>query len=253
MEKHKQNTINRFGLLGKDIDYSFSRGYFTEKFKREKTLDCQYENFDLDTIEKVVSLLQDTTIQGLNVTIPYKQAILPYLDRLEGDAAAVGAVNTVAFDADRNPVGHNTDVYGFETALKGVTDILPQKALILGTGGASKAVAYVLKKNDVAIQFVSRSAGTDRLSYEQLDPQTVVDHQLIVNCSPLGTYPNVYEKPNIPYHMIGDKHILFDLIYNPEKTLFLQRGSQQGARIQNGHSMLIHQAEKSWSIWNSNQ
>lgn len=253
MEKHKQNNPKHYGLLGKNIDYSFSKGYFTEKFRRENLQACQYENFDLEQIQDVQVLLQDTSIHGINVTIPYKQAVIPYLHRLVGEAAAIGAVNTIAFDANRNPIGYNTDTYGFETALQQQLKKLPEKALVLGTGGASKAVAHVLKKNKVKVQFVSRKPDNDQLHYDEVDHKIITDHQLIVNCSPLGTHPNIDQKPNIPYHAIGPNHTLFDLIYNPEKTLFLQLGEKQGAQIQNGHSMLIHQAEKSWSIWNSSQ
>lgn len=253
MEKHKHDNIRRYGLLGKNIAYSFSRGYFANKFKKEKIELCQYENFDIEAIDDVKKLFVDTSIVGMNVTIPYKEAILPYLYDVRGDAAAIGAVNTIAFDSNRNPIGYNTDAYGFETTLKSRLHKNPKKALILGTGGAAKAIAYVLQKNNIEAQFVSRKATDHHLSYEQVNTETIVAHPLIINCSPLGTHPDIHEKPNIPYHALTSDHLLYDLIYNPEKTSFLLHGEQYGANIQNGYSMLVHQAEKSWAIWRQRQ
>ena len=252
MEKQKPNTKKRLGLIGKNIDYSFSRTYFEEKFHQENIDTYSYENFDLSTISLLPDLLRDPSIIGMNVTIPYKQQVLPYLDEIVGDAIAIGAVNTIRFDAKGRAIGYNTDIYGFEKALLDMLPSLPERALILGTGGAAKAVAYVLSKNNIEATYVSRNAKKDVLSYKDLDTSVLSSHLLIINCSPVGTFPNVEEAPDIPYDFLGSNHNLFDLIYNPEKTRFLQEGEQRGARIQNGRPMLEYQAEKSWEIWRQN-
>ena len=253
MEKHKPNNLKRYGLIGKNIDYSFSRGYFAEKFDRESISNCRYENFDLPTIASLKPLLKDVSIMGMNVTIPYKEAVIPYLDDLKGDAKTIGAVNTIVFDNQRKAIGYNTDAYGFEKALLDVLPSIPEKALILGTGGAAKAIAFVLEKNNIQARFVSRNPKENQWSYDQLDPEKIESHQLIVNCSPLGTHPNIEQKPDIPYAHVGPQHTLFDLIYNPQKTRFLALGEQQGARIQNGAAMLVNQAEEAWRLWNQGQ
>ena len=253
MEKHKPNNLKRYGLIGKNIDYSFSRGYFADKFDREGISNCRYENFDLPTVDALKPLLKDGSIMGMNVTIPYKEAVIPYLDKLKGDAKIIGAVNTIVFDNQRKAIGYNTDAYGFEKALLDVLPSVPEKALILGTGGAAKAIAFVLKKNNIQPRFVSRNPKENQWSYEQLDPEKIESHELIVNCSPLGTHPNIDQKPDIPYAHIGPQHTFFDLIYNPKKTRFLALGEQQGARIQNGAAMLVNQAEEAWRLWNQGQ
>jgi shikimate dehydrogenase len=249
MEKQKSNAKKRLGLIGKNIDYSFSRTFFTEKFHRENIDTYSYENFDLATINLLPDLLKDPSIIGMNVTIPYKQEVIPYLDQIEGDAATIGAVNTIRRDEKGRTIGYNTDTYGFEKALLDMLPSLPECALILGTGGAAKAVAFVLAKNNIKATYVSRNAKKDVLSYKDLDTSLLSSHKLIINCSPVGTFPNVEEAPAIPYAFLGTTHSLFDLIYNPEKTRFLQEGEQRGARIQNGRAMLEYQAEKSWEIW----
>lgn len=247
----EEKTVRKFGLIGKDIDYSFSRGYFAEKFSQEKLNHCQYLNYDCATIEEVFTTLKQTDCVGLNVTIPYKEKIIPALDGLAPQAKEIGAVNTVVFHADGRREGHNTDAYGFERALFDQWTPKNPKALILGTGGASKAIAYVLKKKGIHIQYVSRSSLNNTLTYNQLTPALIATHELIVNCTPLGTYPNTSEAPPIPYNALSDQHLLFDLIYNPPMTEFMKRGQAKGAKTINGMQMLIHQAERSWSLWNS--
>lgn len=242
----------KFGLLGRDITYSFSRSYFAEKFKKEK-LDHTYVNFDIDTIELFNQLLLDNeNVKGINVTIPYKEAIIPYLDKLNKQAEKIGAVNTIKFTKKGKLVGYNTDFYGFKNSLKPLLKQEDYKALILGTGGASKAVAYALKKLDIPYKFVSRQAkDKGQISYQDVSTSVITEHQILINCTPVGTFPNVDSCPDIPYQAITSTHILYDLIYNPSETKFLKLGRKNGAQTQNGLKMLELQAEKSWEIWNS--
>ncbi|MFD2585723.1 shikimate dehydrogenase family protein [Croceitalea marina] len=249
MEKIEKKE-KRFGLVGKDISYSFSRGYFSEKFAKLNLAHYSYENFDLDSISKFKRLLKENSLSGLNVTIPYKELVIPYMDDLDETAAEIGAVNTIQFSAN-GLKGYNTDAYGFQKSLTVHLKEYHKKALILGTGGASKAIAHVFKKLDIPFVLVSRKAKKKQLTYRELDKKIIEKYQIIVNCSPVGTHPNVFEKPNIPYQYLSKNHLLFDLIYNPEKTAFLKEGEEKGATIQNGLPMLSFQAEKSWEIWNS--
>ena len=244
-------TVRKFGLIGKDIDYSFSRGYFADKFLKEHLEDCQYDNYDCPTVEHVFATLKQTDIVGLNVTIPYKEKIMVALDSLSPQAQEIGAVNTVVFRSDGSLEGHNTDAYGFEHALFDQWAPTLPKALILGTGGASKAVEYVLKKKGIHTQYVSRYSGEKTLTYDQLTPELMATVGLIVNCTPLGTHPNTQQAPPIPYDTLTQQHFLFDLIYNPAITEFMKQGQAKGAKTLNGMQMLIHQAEQSWSLWNS--
>lgn len=246
----EKKTATKYGLIGKEIDYSFSRGYFAEKFTREQLANNHYDNYDCATIEDLKRTLAQTDIAGLNVTIPYKETVLPMMDSLSEQAREIGAVNTIIFKEDGQLEGHNTDAYGFEQALFGSFAITPKKALILGTGGASKAIEFVLKKRGIQAQFVSRKRTSKALPYTALTPKVIQEHLLIINCTPLGTFPNVDEAPAIDYTALTPLHVLFDLIYNPEKTRFMQLGEKQGARVANGHQMLIHQAERSWALWN---
>ena len=249
MEKKVHNN-KRYGLVGKDIAYSFSRSYFAEKFQKEGIDNCTYKNFDLESIDVIKTVLKTQNLGGLNVTIPYKEAILPYIDHLSEDAEIIGAVNTVRILADGTVEGHNTDAYGFKTALLRQWNGHADKALILGTGGASKAVHYVLQQMNIEPLFVSRNPKEGQITYEQIDSALMQSHKLIINCTPIGTYPDIDQTPQIPYDLIDSGHFLFDLIYNPEVTLFLAEGKKKGATIQNGHFMLEQQAEKSWNIWN---
>jgi len=241
--------INRFGLVGKNIEYSFSRSYFGEKFNREGIENCSYINFDLNSIEEIKAVLKEKNLKGLNVTIPYKESIINYLDSLSEEAKTIGAVNTVRFLKDGTTQGHNTDAFGFETALLEKWNNQSKKALVLGTGGASKAIEYVLEKMNIQPLFVSRNPSKDQISYNQIDQRIMTSHFLIINCTPIGTHPDLNKAPNIPYDLLTKDHFLFDLIYNPEKTLFLKKGMKIGCTTLNGLHMLEQQAEKSWEIW----
>lgn len=240
----------RYGLVGKNISYSFSREYFKEKFKKLQLTNHSYENFDLSDISEFENLVGSNHLSGLNVTIPYKEAVIPYLDDLSETAQQIGAVNTIAFTTD-GLIGHNTDAYGFEHSLRTLLQPHHTTALILGTGGASKAVAFVLEKLNIEATFVSRTEREGMLTYQALKSGLLQTYTLIVNCTPLGTYPNINAKPNLPYGLLSEKHLLYDLIYNPEKTAFLQEGEKHGAAIKNGLEMLQLQAEKAWEIWHS--
>ncbi len=242
--------MKRLGLIGKHISYSFSKGYFSEKFSTEN-LDFSYENFDLETIEDFRKLLdKNNDIVGFNVTIPYKEAIIPYLDRLSKTAKKIGAVNTIAYTKKGKLKGYNTDFYGFTESLLPFLTNDHKRALILGTGGASKAISYALKKLKIKHHYVSRQKSDGiKYTYDTLTPEAIRSYDIIINCTPLGTYPDVNNCPPIPYDGVSDKHLLYDLIYNPEETKFLRIGKAQGAQICNGHNMLIQQAEKAWEIW----
>lgn len=237
-----------FGLLGRNIDYSFSRGYFKEKFEREG-INATYKNFDLQEISVLPELLKNEQIFGLNVTIPYKEEVVPFLDDLDKTARQIGAVNTILFQNGKQ-IGYNTDCIGFERALK--TKLKPhhKKALVLGTGGASKAVCYVFEQLGIEYQKISRTPGENKKTYGQLDSHDYQTHLIIVNCTPLGTFPNIEEKPPIDYTKLNENHLLFDLIYNPSKTRFLTLGGERGADTSNGLFMLEQQAEAAWELWN---
>ncbi|ULC60672.1 shikimate dehydrogenase [Flaviramulus sp. BrNp1-15] len=244
--------MKKLGLLGKNISYSFSRAYFKKKFEEENIQNVSYDNFDIVSIDIFPSIIQNTKdLKGLNVTIPYKEQVIPYLDKLNKKAKAIGAVNTIKITKKGKLVGYNTDCYGFKNSLKPFIKSHHKKALILGTGGASKAIAFSLKELGISYKYVSRklSKGID-FSYDTLDESDIKNHQVIINCTPLGTYPNIDDCPNIPYEGITNHHILFDLIYNPEETTFLKRGKEKLATTINGLNMLKLQAEKAWSIWN---
>ena len=250
MDKKEYKKV-RFGLIGRNISYSFSKGYFTQKFSELGLDDYSYENFDLEKIEDISSLIDNNpNIKGVNVTIPYKEAVLPYLTEIHPKAAQIGAVNTIKLHMGQR-IGFNTDVYGFRNAIESQLKTHHKKALILGTGGASKAVAFVFDELGIPFQFVSRNPTANQLNYSDLDQNKMEEYTILINCTPLGTFPKVEDKPNVPYQFIGDAHLLFDLIYNPQKTSFLTEGESRGATICNGHRMLQLQAEKSWEIWNS--
>ncbi len=243
----------RFGLLGKNISYSFSKKYFTEKFKALDLKQFEYVNYDLEQIEDFSKnvLIDKEILGGLNVTIPYKELVIPFLDEIDEDADKIGAVNTIKILENGKLKGYNTDAYGFETSLKSCWKGDEQGALILGTGGASKAIAHVLRKLGISFLFVSRAKSNEQtVSYKDLDEKLILEHELIINCSPLGTYPDINAKPELPYGFLTERHLLFDLIYNPEMTAFLKMGETAGAIVKNGSSMLKHQADRSWEIWN---
>lgn len=242
-----------FGLLGKNISYSFSRGYFTEKFDKLQLENHKYQNFDIPFIEKFPEIINNqNNIQGMNVTIPYKQEVIPYLNELDETAKEIGAVNVIHVQQDNFLKGYNTDAFGFENSIKPLLKNYHKKALILGTGGASKAIAYILKKNNIEFKFVSRNPSTtNQISYSAIDESIMSEYLIVINCTPLGTSPRTELCPDIPYHLITKNHLLYDLIYNPEVTTFLSKGKENGAVIKNGLEMLELQAEESWRIWNS--
>jgi len=237
MEKTEKHKFN-FGLVGKDISYSFSRGYFKKKFDALGLTNHSYNNFNLQSISEFPTIFENTpNIQGINVTIPYKEEVIQFLDDIDVAAKKIGAVNTIKF-TENGMIGYNTDAYGFQKSIEPFLKNHHKRALILGTGGASKAIAFVLEELGIAFSFVSRSGKNKGFKYQE------------INCSPVGTFPNIKEKPAIPYNSINKEHLLFDLIYNPEETAFLATGKANDATICNGHRMLEFQAEKSWSIWN---
>lgn len=243
--------MKTYGLVGKNIDYSFSRTYFDEKFKRE-SIAAVYRNFDLENIREFPEILESTSeLSGLNVTIPYKQAVIPFLNKLSPDAKKIGAVNTIKFENDGSLTGHNTDFIGFKKSIQPFLKSHHQKALILGTGGASKAIAYALKDLGIRYRFVSRKAGEDQFDYRALNKVVLEEYTIIINCTPLGTYPAVEKFPQIPVKDLNSSHLLFDLIYNPETTKLMELARQRGATAINGLQMLEFQAEAAWEIWNS--
>lgn len=243
-----------FGLIGYPISHSFSQKYFTEKFEREGLTDYSYQLFPLETIELFPKLIQNyPNLKGLNVTIPYKQAVMPYLDKLDEGASAIGAVNVIKVE-NGTLTGSNSDAYGFEQSLLRLFEesgIRPARALVLGTGGAAKAVQFVLRKNGIVYLTVSRNKDNGDLTYGELEEAIFNAHMLIINTTPLGMSPNIGSFPNIPYHCISKGHLLYDLVYNPEMTAFLEKGRAHGAIIMNGLSMLYGQAERAWAIWNA--
>lgn len=238
--------MNKYGLIGYPITSSFSPGYFSRKFEREGISDSRYDLYPLEQIEQFEQL---SGVKGINVTIPYKELVMPYLDGLSKEAERIGAVNTIKY-IDGKKIGHNTDVYGFEESLVPLFgETQPKQALVLGTGGAAKAVWYVLDRLNIPFLKVSRSKGD--VTYDELSAKQIREHRLLINTTPLGMTPKVDQCPAIDYGAISSDHILFDLIYNPEKTLFLKRGAENGATIKNGLEMLELQAEKAWEIWNT--
>ena len=241
----------QYGLLGKNIDYSFSRTYFFKKFSDEIYKDCTYENFDIQSIDDFLNVVkQNPNLKGLNVTIPYKETIIPFLDKLSNKASKIGAVNVIKFTKKGKLKGHNSDWYGFKKSLQPLLQPHHQKALILGTGGASKAVAFALEQLGILYTFVSREASEKTIDYNRINATTFDNYHIVINCTPLGTFPKTGEFPPLPYEFFTPKHLAFDLIYNPEETQFLQKAKTNGAMTKNGYDMLVFQAEKSWRIWN---
>lgn len=247
--------MKKYGILGYPLAHSFSKRFFTEKFEREK-VDAAYENFEIDNISKFPEIItENPNLIGLNVTIPYKEQVIPYLNELEDAAREVGAVNTIKISRTETEVylkGFNTDTHGFENSLKPLLKPQHSKALILGTGGASKAVKYILSK--LGIDFISASIEElkeNEIRYEAIDSRIMTERLLIINATPLGTFPDVDTSPKIPYELITENHLLFDLVYNPETTKFMKMGLKKGATVKNGNEMLQLQALKSYKIWNS--
>ncbi len=245
--------MRKFGLIGYPLGHSFSKKYFTTKFENEK-IDARYDLYELDKLEKFENLKHSSDLYGLNVTIPYKEKIIGFVDELDDTAKKIGAVNVIKFIRTESRLilkGYNSDAVGFEKSLQPLLKSHYSKALILGTGGASKAVKYVLDNMGISSVFVSRRPSENMLSYQQIDKNILNDFKLIINASPVGTFPNVNQCPDIPYQFLDSSHILYDLVYNPAETLFMKRGKERGATVCNGEAMLIGQAEAAWEIWNS--
>lgn len=240
-----------FGLIGHPLGHSFSQNYFTDKFAKMGMADeCKYLNFDIECIENLQQVLeQNPELEGFNVTIPYKEQIIPLLDNLSDAAQRIGAVNCVRIQNGKL-TGHNTDVFGAGLTIDRLTQNQPCKALVLGSGGASKAVREALRRRNIPYRLVSRTGQGEVLSYDALTEEVMHDHRLIVNTTPLGMFPRVDAAPQIPYELLTENHQLFDLIYNPAETLFMKLGAAQGATTASGGEMLVEQAEKSWDIWN---
>lgn len=249
--------MKKYGLLGYPLTHSFSKRYFTEKFEKEN-IESTYQNFEIDNIDKFPEIVKNNPeIIGLNVTIPYKEQVIPYLDELNDSAKEIGAVNTIKISSTYLGVhlkGFNTDTFGFETSLRPLLKKHHKKALILGTGGASKALKYVLKK--LGIDYISASIEElkeNEIRYEEIDEKLMAERLLIINATPLGTYPKTEAFAPIPYEFISEKHLMFDLVYNPEVSKFLGKGKEKGAAIKNGYEMLLLQAIKSYEIWNNEE
>lgn len=247
--------MRQFGLIGKQLSHSFSKKYFENKFKLEQITNAQYKLFELESINQFKELITATpSLQGLNVTIPYKEEVIPFLDELDAIASEVGAVNTISFQRNKNGVpylkGYNTDVIGFEESLKPSLNNSNIRALIFGTGGASKAIAYVLDKLEITYQWVSRNpTNINTISYEQVNKSILNNHHLLINCTPLGMFPNTKEYIPINPEYINETHIVYDLVYNPLETKLLSIAKAKGAQTINGLSMLEFQAEAAWKVW----
>ena len=242
--------MKTYGLIGKSLSHSFSKKYFAEKFAHLGLTDSEYINIEIEAIEEFVEKVKELQPKGLNVTVPYKELIIPYLDELDEVAKEIGAVNTVVFKNGKLK-GYNTDAFGFYQSIKPFFKSQHERALILGTGGASKAIEYVLKQYGVEVMFASRNDSKNNvLNWNDINENVIKHHLLIINCTPLGMFPNVDSKPDIPYSALSNNHLLVDLVYNPDETLFLKLGKENGAKVINGLTMLQQQAEKSWSLWN---
>lgn len=246
-----ENINILYGLVGKNISYSFSKKYFTEKFISGNFEGFVYENFDIQSIEEFPKIITENPyLKGLNVTIPYKEEIIPYLNKLSKKAAQIGAVNVIRFTKKGKLKGYNSDYYGFKKSLQPLLQSHHKKALILGTGGAAKAVAFALNELGLIYTFVSRQDKEGMIDYDRINATTFDNYHIIINCTPLGTSPKTAEFPPLPYNFFTKKHMAFDLIYNPEETQFLKKAKKNGAITKNGYEMLVFQAEKAWKIWN---
>ena len=246
--------MKKYGLIGYPLGHSFSMGYFNEKFKNE-AINAVYENFEIPDIQDITTVIgSNPDLAGFNVTIPYKEKVMDYLDYIAPEAAEIGAVNVVkvTHNGERAVLkGFNSDVVGFVNSIKPLLRPLHKKALVLGTGGASKAVEYGLRKLGLETIKVSRTEKDNTITYGQVTPELLSEYKLIVNCTPCGMAPHFDECPNLPYDSIDDSFLLYDLIYNPEETLFLRKGKEKDATVKNGLEMLLLQAEEGWNIWNS--
>ncbi|MBL7704853.1 MAG: shikimate dehydrogenase [Taibaiella sp.] len=237
-----------YGIIGKSLQHSFSPRYFNNKFS-DYNIDAVYEAFELENIDAFPGLLRQKQLAGINVTIPYKEQVIPFLDELDPSAESIGAVNCIQAHKGRL-VGYNTDITGFTRSLQPLLKAQHRRALVLGTGGAAKAIQQGLQQLDIPYTVVSRSGVPGTISYPQIDEQVMNTHPIIINTTPLGTFPDITEKPDLPYDYLNTNHLLYDLVYNPEITAFLQEGRQRAAQVKNGFEMLCIQAEAGWDIWN---
>ncbi len=248
--------MDKYGLIGYPLGHSFSIGYFNEKFANEN-IDAQYINFEIPSIDNLVEVLSSNPqLRGLNVTIPYKEQVIRYLDSISPEAEAIGAVNVIRVSQKGNQTflrGFNSDVIGFTKSIEPLLERYHRKALILGTGGAAKAVDYGLKSLGLETQMVSRSRKTGAITYDDVKAETIEEYNVLVNCTPLGLYPNVDLCPTLPYNAMNSRTLLYDLLYNPDETLFMRKGREQGATVKNGLEMLLLQAFASWEFWNGKE
>ncbi|MCL2650217.1 MAG: shikimate dehydrogenase [Candidatus Azobacteroides sp.] len=246
--------MDKYGLIGYPLHHSFSQSYFNEKFRAEN-INAEYVNFEIPTIKEFPDIIKSNpNLKGLNVTIPYKEQVIQYLDDLSDNAKAIGAVNVIKFIRNKSGkkiklIGYNSDVIGFQQSLEPLLKKQHQSALILGNGGASKAIKRGLDNLGLSSQFVSRERTANVIRYEDITPEIMEKHTVIINCTPVGMFPNVNECPNIPYELITSNHLLYDLLYNPDETLFLKKGKEHGAKVKNGLEMLLLQAFASWEFW----
>ncbi|WP_288152624.1 shikimate dehydrogenase [uncultured Prevotella sp.] len=248
--------MDKYGLIGFPLGHSFSKNFFNEKFENEN-IDAEYINFEIPNIEGLVEILDvNPELRGLNVTIPYKEKVISYLDYISPEARAIGAVNVIRVTHKGSKLvlrGYNSDVIGFTKSIEPLLERFHRKALILGTGGASKAINYGLKSLGLETVFVSRYKRPGTIQYEDITPEVIKDYNVIVNCTPLGMYPKVEECPLLPYEAMDNHTLLYDLIYNPDRTLFMQKGAEHGATVKNGLEMLLLQAFASWDFWNGKE
>ena len=248
MVLEKQN----YGLIGKNINYSFSKEYFKQKFiDLNLKKSHRYENLDLEELKGFQKLINQNNIKGLNVTIPYKEEVMDFLDEIDENAKKIGAVNTIKVDSNFKLKGYNTDYIGFINSIPKKLLKNIQTGIVLGSGGASKAIIFALNKMGIESIVVSRTKKKNFISYEELDRNMLLKSQLVINCTPLGTYPNINESPNIPYKYLNKSHLCYDLIYNPEESQFIKKSKTNNAKTINGLKMLKIQADESWKIWNS--
>lgn len=246
--------MKKYGLIGYPLGHSFSRNFFNEKFESEG-IDAEYVNFEIPAIDDFPKVIDENPdIQGLNVTIPYKEKVIPLLDDLDEDAREIGAVNVIKFVRQSKKklrlVGYNSDFIGFTQSIQPILEPPHRKALLLGTGGASKAIHYALRKMNIECRFVSRKKREHVLTYEELTEELMQAYKIIVNCTPVGMFPHTDECPKIPYRFLTPRHLLYDLLYNPDVTLFLKKGAEKGTVVKNGLEMLLFQAFAAWDIWN---
>ena len=241
--------MDKYGIIGYPLGHSFSRAFFTEKFQREH-IDAEYVNFEIPSADMLPGIVQtNPNLRGLNVTLPHKEAVIPMLDELSDEAKEIGAVNVIRV-RDGRLKGFNSDIIGFMDSIRPLLKPWHQHALVLGTGGASRAIRVGLQRVGIQWTYVSRTPAPDRRTYADLTPELMEHYQVIVNCSPVGMFPRVDACPDIPYQLLTSRHLLYDLVYNPQETLFLKRGAEHGAAVKNGLEMLHLQALASWRFWN---